>query len=702
MKKYLMTILMFAAFAVLCSSTVMAKERKINYKVKNGTMVITGKSGMPDHVDFGKKKSTKNIKKLIIKKGVTSVSDDAFKNCKKLKSVKLAKTIYKIGYNAFEGTALKRITIPKSVKYIGIFSFNNCKNLEEVTAPGDFSLLGSDESNINNNVLKKVIFNTPIKSHYNLACTQFNTIDYVVDKNDKNYSSHNGDIYSKDGKKLEFVSRHKIDFKIYNKCETIYTYAFNHDLGDDCYVTCDKIKKITIPSTVKHVLYECHDAFFSNTVFDVDTSGMGTDDICRLCMFIGLRNTEKYLSKDVKREGNVLHVREKKLYIDDDYDDIYFTEPQKYDNPVTVETGSAEVDPFSNPTEVDVTRTENSSYYKFSKKMAGKRITFNVKEDGLFILKTNGNIKLYNGKSELVSLYPIVKAGEKFYLQLPETMTKKYSVKYAYVENLNWKSLDTEDVDEIYKVGNGGYQYFDFSMKKTRDYDVRITDYKNAGLANISFVIQKKVGKKWKDCTTRRKLVTGKDWMQYSGLSTGSFARHFLTNLEKGKYRLKIKAKKGAIYTVYGSWIENSGKAPVKMVSNRKKAPELFEREAGIDEDGVSDFYRKGHFTQTNAKTHWYKFTKDIKANGRIQVEINGASTGKYEVSLYKKGSSKKLRTKYIDPRKILKNPKKSGDNGVINFKVKKRGVYYVKIHRFNKKSTASYVCSFQYLQARV
>ena len=95
---------------------------KVTYKVKGTTLTISGKGEMPKSMVFGKKSKTKNIKKVVIKKGVTTISKNAFKNCKKLKKVQLPSTLKKISGYAFYNTALTNVTIPNSVKYIGNYS----------------------------------------------------------------------------------------------------------------------------------------------------------------------------------------------------------------------------------------------------------------------------------------------------------------------------------------------------------------------------------------------------------------------------------------------------------------------------------------------------------------------------------------------------------------------------------------------------
>ena len=65
---------------------------------------------------------------------VTAIAANAFKNCKKLKSVKIGSNITTIGKNAFRNcTALKSVTIPKKVTTIGANAFAGCKSLTKVT-----------------------------------------------------------------------------------------------------------------------------------------------------------------------------------------------------------------------------------------------------------------------------------------------------------------------------------------------------------------------------------------------------------------------------------------------------------------------------------------------------------------------------------------------------------------------------------------
>ncbi len=86
-------------------------------------------------VGKGACKNYKKLKKVVIGKNVTEISDDAFYGCNKLVSVKFSGTnLTKIGKNAFRKcVSLKTVTIPKSIKEIKKNAFRDCKKLKTIT-----------------------------------------------------------------------------------------------------------------------------------------------------------------------------------------------------------------------------------------------------------------------------------------------------------------------------------------------------------------------------------------------------------------------------------------------------------------------------------------------------------------------------------------------------------------------------------------
>lgn len=256
------------------SPTVMAKSKgkkaKVVYTLKKGTLTISGKGEMPKKMTF---KNNKKVKKVVIKNGVTSVSDKAFYKCKNLSKVTIGKSVKKIGIDSFNGTKIKKVTIPKKVKEIGQDAFENCKQLENITLPGKYTLKkkkGDDAyaTIMGGSMAGTVTFSTSIDLK---TVTYVNSNVFDVSANDKNYTSKSGMIYTKDGKTLVRVSAGTKELSIDEGCETFalqsILYARYFD-GDD-YVVCDKLEKIRIPASVKKIDYNAYQAGDYHERFDI-------------------------------------------------------------------------------------------------------------------------------------------------------------------------------------------------------------------------------------------------------------------------------------------------------------------------------------------------------------------------------------------------------------------------------------------------
>ena len=75
---------------------------------------------------------------------VTSIKDDAFYSCSKLKNITIPGSVTQIGENAFSDcTAIKNISIGNGVTSIGKNAFYNCSALESITIPDSVTNLGS-------------------------------------------------------------------------------------------------------------------------------------------------------------------------------------------------------------------------------------------------------------------------------------------------------------------------------------------------------------------------------------------------------------------------------------------------------------------------------------------------------------------------------------------------------------------------------
>ena len=118
----------------------------------DGTMTISGTGAMKEDSNtyYSPAYDNKNIKKVVIEDGVTSIGEYAFSGCS-MTSITIPDSVKSIGDSAFEWcTGLTSIEIPEGVTSIGEFVFFSCYKLTEVFLENGSKLtsgnLGVDES----------------------------------------------------------------------------------------------------------------------------------------------------------------------------------------------------------------------------------------------------------------------------------------------------------------------------------------------------------------------------------------------------------------------------------------------------------------------------------------------------------------------------------------------------------------------------
>lgn len=101
---------------------------------KNGVLVYTG----------GKvaKECRDEVKKVIVKDGVTGIGSSAFEHCYSLKSITIPPSVTSIGEYAFTFCeSLTDIAIPSSVTSISHGAFGGCKSLTDITIPSSVTII---------------------------------------------------------------------------------------------------------------------------------------------------------------------------------------------------------------------------------------------------------------------------------------------------------------------------------------------------------------------------------------------------------------------------------------------------------------------------------------------------------------------------------------------------------------------------------
>ena len=256
-------------------------QEYVSMSYKKGVLTIKGKGEMGDPIKTTVYEN-KNIKKVVIKKGVTAIADFAFKGCKKLKEIILPSTLKKIGAYAFEdcpiknitipksvksiepgafaGSSIKSITIPKTVKKLGEGVFGDCKKLESITMPGNIGVIKYEipdyeyqpKSFVGDSCksLKKIKFTTALD--INILKRVGKSGGFEVLANDPKYKSVNGLLYSKDGKTLLRIPHGRKKVIISDKCTTVTAGSYGYEM----YLADSAMKEIVFPKTVTKIILD--------------------------------------------------------------------------------------------------------------------------------------------------------------------------------------------------------------------------------------------------------------------------------------------------------------------------------------------------------------------------------------------------------------------------------------------------------------
>ena len=243
------------AGVLFCTETTQAK---VKTTIKNGVCTVSGKGAMTDDTSYNKK-----IKKVIIKDGVTSLPEEAFAGCLKLKEISIADSVKSIGACAFMQTDLREITIPNSVKKLGNSVLSSCKKLTKVKMPGNVKIIyGSDEYF----PVFQFDVDSPVKtieltSSLNLEIFMYLSAEnIVVSKNDPKYTSIDGLLYTKDGKSLVRIPNLRKKAVIADGCEEFCTTAVEWagDDDGDPYMGCEDLKTIVLPESIRTINTKIH------------------------------------------------------------------------------------------------------------------------------------------------------------------------------------------------------------------------------------------------------------------------------------------------------------------------------------------------------------------------------------------------------------------------------------------------------------
>lgn len=282
------------------SSNVLAagkRKGRITCSVKKGTLTISGKGALPSKVKVA---DQKKIKKIIVKKGITSLPVRAFSGYKNVKEIEIAASVRKIGECALpDSKALKKVTIPGSFQYVEKRYADYYPN----------SIIPDSDTRV-----ETICFNTQLslETLRLVKCDQL-----VVSQNDRKYKSIHGVIYSKDGKSLVRVPAYRKSLTVEEGCEEFCTQAIEYgkqqgyvDNELNEVLICSDLKKIVLPDSIRTVNEKKYELYPSlpTKVGEVITSGrLGSDPITMILHRFPEIRQEEFLKQfsDVSEENGM-------------------------------------------------------------------------------------------------------------------------------------------------------------------------------------------------------------------------------------------------------------------------------------------------------------------------------------------------------------------------------------------------------------
>jgi len=222
------------------------------------TLIISGSGAMNDYVynlsgSSGNSTSERpapwyssrtQIKKILIKEGVTEIGQMAFCKLTSVSSVTLPKSLTTIGEGAFYGCmSLKNVSIPSSVKTLPAGLFAKCTTLKSVTLPE--GITNVQDQAFQETALKEIKIPASVQYFSPLACVNCtNFQQYTVAPANAVYSTSNQVLFNKNRSVLVAMPKHKTG-----------AYAIPSGvtaIGDAAFISSN-LTSITIPSSVKQI-----------------------------------------------------------------------------------------------------------------------------------------------------------------------------------------------------------------------------------------------------------------------------------------------------------------------------------------------------------------------------------------------------------------------------------------------------------------
>ena len=234
-----------------------------------GVLTVSGSGAMENYEIFDAPwyDYSQDIKKIVVKNGVTGIGDYAFYLCCDAGSVTLPDSVTYIGDSAFSSCGMADISLPAKLSYLGPFAFAWCPDLKSIRVPDEVTALGDrafaacesltsvtlpeglvsigDGVFSNCSRLTEIAIPNRVTSIGGYVFSNCSSLtDIQVAGGNKHYASVNGALLNAEKTELLYCPGGKTSYTVPDGVTSI---------GDSAFIDCGKLSAVTLPEGLRSI-----------------------------------------------------------------------------------------------------------------------------------------------------------------------------------------------------------------------------------------------------------------------------------------------------------------------------------------------------------------------------------------------------------------------------------------------------------------